>query len=62
MPLQSVKLQIWRLFEKEFLDNQATIECGFIIKRVRDMIISYSSFMMIMLIMYVKKLTENYEH
>ena len=60
--MQSVKLQIWRLFEKEFLDNQATIECGFIIKRVRDMIISYSSFMMIMLKMYVKKLTENYEH
>ena len=27
---------------KEFLDIQATIECGFTLKRVRDMIITYS--------------------
>ena len=27
---------------KEFLDNQATIECGFSLKRVCDMIITYS--------------------
>ena len=28
---------------KEFLDIQATIECGFTLKHVRDMIITYSS-------------------
>ena len=27
---------------KEFLDIQATIECGFTLKRVRDMIRTYS--------------------
>ena len=27
---------------KEFLDNQALIECGFTLKRVRDIIITYS--------------------
>ena len=27
---------------KEFLDNQATIECGFTLKCVRDMIRTYS--------------------
>ena len=27
---------------KEFLDIQATIECGFTLKRVRDMIITYN--------------------
>ena len=27
---------------KEFLDIQATIECGFALKRVRDMIRTYS--------------------
>ena len=27
---------------KEFLDIQATIECGFTLKRVRDMIKTYS--------------------
>ena len=27
---------------KEFLDIQATIECGFTLKRVRDMINTYS--------------------
>ena len=26
----------------EFLDIQATIECGFTLKRVRDMIITYN--------------------
>ena len=29
-------------FEQEVLDIQATIECGFTLKRVRDMIIAYS--------------------
>ena len=31
-------------FSKEFLDIQATIECGFTLKRVRDMIRTYSQF------------------
>ena len=29
---------------KEFLDIQATLECRFTLKRVRDMIITYSCF------------------
>ena len=44
--LQSLKLQIPRLFRERnsFLDIQATIECGFTLKRVRDMIRTYSVF------------------
>ena len=30
------------VLSKEFLDIQATIECGFTLKRVRDMIRTYS--------------------
>ena len=30
------------VLSKEFLDIQATIECGFTLKRVRDMLITYS--------------------
>ena len=30
------------VFSKELLDIQATIECGFILKRVRDMTRTYS--------------------
>ena len=30
---------------KEFLDIQATIECGFTLKRVRDMTRTYSQFL-----------------
>ena len=30
---------------KEFLDIQATIECGFTLKRVRDMIKTYNYFL-----------------
>ena len=43
-PLQSLKLQISRalVLGKEFLDIQATIECGFNLKCVRDMIITYN--------------------
>ena len=33
---------------KEFLDIQATIECGFTLKRVRDMIKTYSQMLLIM--------------
>ena len=41
--LLSPKLQVSHLFIcKEFLDIQAPIECGFTLKRVRDMIITYS--------------------
>ena len=29
---------------KEFLDIQANIECGFTLKRARDMIITYSQY------------------
>ena len=36
---------------KEFLDIQATIECGFTLKRVRDMIRTYSG--MVILLEYV---------
>ena len=38
------------VLSKEFLYNQATIECGFTLKRVRDMIRTYS-----LKIMYLKK-------
>ena len=41
--LQSLELQIPRLLRgKEFLEIQATIECGFTLKRGRDMIRTYS--------------------
>ena len=41
--LQSLKFRISRLpSSKEFLHIQATIECGFTLKRVRDMIRTYS--------------------
>ena len=30
------------VLSKEFLDIQATMQCGFTLKRVRDMIITYS--------------------
>ena len=41
--LQSLKLQISRLFRaKEFLDNQATIERGFTLKGVLDMMKTYN--------------------
>ena len=39
--LQSLTLQISRL-SKAFLDIEATIDCGFTLKRVRDMIRTYS--------------------
>ena len=42
--LLSLKLQILRVLTKEFLDIQATIEFKFTLKRVRDMIITYSQF------------------
>ena len=32
------------VLSKEFLDIQATIECGFTLKRVRDIIRKYSEF------------------
>ena len=37
-----VQLQSLKLQSKEFLDIQATIECGFFLKRVRDMTRTYS--------------------
>ena len=30
------------VLRKEFLDTQATIECGFTLKHVRDMVITYN--------------------
>ena len=36
---------------KEFLDIQATIECGFTIKRVRVMIRTYSNYLTIILLL-----------
>ena len=33
---------------KEFLDIRATIECGFIVKRVRDMIRTYSQIILVL--------------
>ena len=41
---------------KEFLDIQATIECGFTLKRVRDMIKTYS---LILLVLLSEKLLKN---
>ena len=41
--LLSLKLQIWRLLrERSALAFRQTIECGFTLKLVRDMIITYS--------------------
>ena len=41
--LQSLKLQIFApVSSKEFLDTQATIECGFTLKRVHDLTRTYS--------------------
>ena len=43
VPLQSLKFQISSLVSsKEFLDIQATIECGFTLTPARDMIRTYS--------------------
>ena len=43
--LQSLKLQILHLlWERTFLDIQATIECGFTLKCIRDMTRTYSQF------------------
>ena len=36
------QLDIAPVLSEEFLDIQATIECGFTLKRVRDMIRTYS--------------------
>ena len=48
VPLQSLKLQILRLFlSKKSLDIQGTIDCGFTLKHVRDMIRTYSQAMSI---------------
>ena len=41
VPMQSLNLQIWRLLRARSLDIQTTIECGFTLKRVRDMIKTY---------------------
>ena len=42
-PLLSLKLQIWRLLRaRSSLTFRQTIECGFTLKLVRDMIITYS--------------------
>ena len=38
----SVRVHLTPASSKEFLDIQATIECGFTLKRVRDMIKTYS--------------------
>ena len=41
--LLSLKLQIWRLLQaRSSLISRQTIECGFPLKLVRDMIITYS--------------------
>ena len=43
IPLLSLKLQIWRLLQaRSSLTFRQTIECGFTLKLVRDMIITYS--------------------
>ena len=42
MTATGLKLQISRVSSKEFLDIQATVECGFTLKPVRDMIRTYS--------------------
>ena len=38
----SLKLQIWRLLRARIVDIQASIECRFTLRLVRDMIIIYS--------------------
>ena len=38
----SVRFRVTPVSSKEFLDIQATIECGFTLKRVHDMIRTYS--------------------
>ena len=44
IPLLSLKLQIWRLLRaRSSLTFSQTIECGFTLKLVRDMIITYST-------------------
>ena len=40
--LEKILPDIAPVSSKEFLDIQATIECGFTLKRVRDMIRTYS--------------------
>ena len=40
---------------KEFLDNQATIECGFTLKRVRDMIRTYNLGLLVCLLVLLVK-------
>ena len=42
---------------KEFLDIQATIECGFTLKRVRDMIKTYSDVIIFSAIIFLQILT-----
>ena len=44
---------------KEFLDIQATIECGFTLKRVRDMIRTYSQFKNSILCTFFSMLLDN---
>ena len=45
IPLLSLKLQIWRLFRaRSFLTFRQTIECGFALKLVRDVIITYNQY------------------
>ena len=38
---------------KEFLDIQATIECGFTLKRIRDMTRTYSQTFIIIVVLYL---------
>ena len=40
--LQSLNFRFCNSFGKEFLDAQAALECGFTLKRVRDMLSTYS--------------------
>ena len=43
IPMLSIKLKIWRLLQaRSSLTFRQTIECGFILKVVRDMIIAYN--------------------
>ena len=42
LPVPVTKLRFAHVLSKEFLDIQATIECGFTLKRVRDMIKTYN--------------------
>ena len=45
---------------KEFLDIQATIECGFTLKCVRDMIRTYSEIKVFSIIFKVLSVAKNY--